>query len=395
MGVVCQSDPLHTSVSAENPSSQPSPPGRWRRRVLLPLPQGGTEVRVEFRRRKTIARRAAVLSGAFVAVLFLAGCADQRLPDETRSAVTPSAPLAAAAATAAPGFEASPEPTQAPLSIGNETGSSERPRGEEPTAILPPAASPEATPPPTTRAAAYVATPAPEVAAASAVTPSAVIPSAVTPSAVTPSAVTPSAVTPSAVTPSAVTPSAVTPSAVTPSAVTPSAVTPSAVTPSAVTPSAVTPSAVTPSAVTPSAVTPSAVTPSAVTPSAVTPSAVTPSAVTPSAVTPSAVTPSAVTPSAVTPSAVTPTPLAQLTRPEYAADVIEAFPDFGRRLGKDDIRPIYNPVFVSAGQSPMLDGDFVLGLELNGEAHAYPIRVLNGREIVNDVVGGVPVLATW
>ena len=108
-----------------------------------------------------------------------------------------------------------------------------------------------------------------------------------------------------------------------------------------------------------------------------------------------ALTPSAVTPPATPGPATTPTPLAQLTRPEYAGDVIEAFPDFGRRLGKDDIRPIYNPVFVSAGQSPMLDGNFVLGLELNGESHAYPIRVLNGREIVNDVVGGMPILATW
>ena len=84
-----------------------------------------------------------------------------------------------------------------------------------------------------------------------------------------------------------------------------------------------------------------------------------------------------------------------LVRPEYSADVIEAMPDFGRRLGKDDIRPIYEPVLVSVEESEMLDGDHVLGVEVNGEAHAYPIRVLNGREMVNDMVGGVPILATW
>ena len=43
----------------------------------------------------------------------------------------------------------------------------------------------------------------------------------------------------------------------------------------------------------------------------------------------------------------------------------------------------------------MLDNDFVLGFDINGEAHAYPIRLLNVREMVNDVVGGVAVLATW
>ena len=36
-----------------------------------------------------------------------------------------------------------------------------------------------------------------------------------------------------------------------------------------------------------------------------------------------------------------------------------------------------------------------MGLAINGEAKAYPVEVLNFREMVNDVVGGVPVLVTW
>ena len=32
---------------------------------------------------------------------------------------------------------------------------------------------------------------------------------------------------------------------------------------------------------------------------------------------------------------------------------------------------------------------------INGEAKAYAIGPLNGREMVNDTVGGTPVLVTW
>ncbi len=39
----------------------------------------------------------------------------------------------------------------------------------------------------------------------------------------------------------------------------------------------------------------------------------------------------------------------------------------------------------------------VLGIEINGEARAYPIKMLCGvkREVVNDELGGVPIAATW
>lgn len=39
--------------------------------------------------------------------------------------------------------------------------------------------------------------------------------------------------------------------------------------------------------------------------------------------------------------------------------------------------------------------DAVLGISLNGESSAYPIRLLNWHEIANDTVGGVPVAATY
>lgn len=39
--------------------------------------------------------------------------------------------------------------------------------------------------------------------------------------------------------------------------------------------------------------------------------------------------------------------------------------------------------------------DKVLGVAIKGEATAYPIRLLNWHEIVNDTVGGVPIAATY
>ena len=37
----------------------------------------------------------------------------------------------------------------------------------------------------------------------------------------------------------------------------------------------------------------------------------------------------------------------------------------------------------------------MIGLVINSEARAYPVTSLNRREMVNDVVGGTPVLVTW
>jgi hypothetical protein len=64
-------------------------------------------------------------------------------------------------------------------------------------------------------------------------------------------------------------------------------------------------------------------------------------------------------------------------------------------LRPDDILPIYDPEFVGADQAPYDNDELVIGLEINGEAKAYSIGVLNGREMVNDTVGGTPVLVTW
>ncbi len=43
----------------------------------------------------------------------------------------------------------------------------------------------------------------------------------------------------------------------------------------------------------------------------------------------------------------------------------------------------------------MRDDELVLAVEIGGDARAYPISILTHREMVNDTVGGVPVLVTW
>ncbi len=66
-------------------------------------------------------------------------------------------------------------------------------------------------------------------------------------------------------------------------------------------------------------------------------------------------------------------------------------------LGFDAIPAILDPVLVTASEAEAsMDRDEqVLGLSINGEHRAYSIRMLSRHEIVNDIVGGVPVAVTW
>ena len=66
-------------------------------------------------------------------------------------------------------------------------------------------------------------------------------------------------------------------------------------------------------------------------------------------------------------------------------------------LTKDSIPAIDDPVFLPAGEAdPLMNGkDVVIGLSINGEQKAYPTAFLSSHEIVNDVVGAVPVAVTW
>lgn len=63
---------------------------------------------------------------------------------------------------------------------------------------------------------------------------------------------------------------------------------------------------------------------------------------------------------------------------------------------KDGIPSIDDPKFVPLSEVENIAAtEPVIGLEVNGVARAYPLRVLTWHEIVNDVIGGVPVAATY
>jgi hypothetical protein len=63
--------------------------------------------------------------------------------------------------------------------------------------------------------------------------------------------------------------------------------------------------------------------------------------------------------------------------------------------GRDGIPSIDRPKFVSAQEAGLENGDLVLGLEISGDARAYPLDILVWHEIVNDNVGGEPVAVTY
>ena len=62
----------------------------------------------------------------------------------------------------------------------------------------------------------------------------------------------------------------------------------------------------------------------------------------------------------------------------------------------DGIPDLANPSMISAGEADYLAADErVFGVAINGEARAYPLRIVNAHEMVNDSVGGEPIALSW
>ena len=81
--------------------------------------------------------------------------------------------------------------------------------------------------------------------------------------------------------------------------------------------------------------------------------------------------------------------------PLQSSRVVEVDYDrFSQLLPRDAIAPIYEPRFSSAQDAALDPDDLVIGIKINGESRAYAIGRLSRREMVNDVVGGVPILVT-
>ena len=74
---------------------------------------------------------------------------------------------------------------------------------------------------------------------------------------------------------------------------------------------------------------------------------------------------------------------------DYSDDPIRTILPF------DAIPAITDPQFVSASAAKLEADAPVIGVTFNDESHAYSLYLLNGHEIVNDVVGGLNIATTW
>ena len=62
---------------------------------------------------------------------------------------------------------------------------------------------------------------------------------------------------------------------------------------------------------------------------------------------------------------------------------------------KDGIPALINPTLIAPSAAAYTDNELVFGIEINGDARAYPLRILNWHEMFNDVIGGVPVALAY
>jgi Protein of unknown function (DUF3179) len=64
---------------------------------------------------------------------------------------------------------------------------------------------------------------------------------------------------------------------------------------------------------------------------------------------------------------------------------------------RDAIPALDHPKFVSGRDADQFlrPKDRILGVSMSGVAKAYPVKILNWHEIVNDEVGGCEITVTW
>ena len=62
---------------------------------------------------------------------------------------------------------------------------------------------------------------------------------------------------------------------------------------------------------------------------------------------------------------------------------------------RDCIPSIDAPKYIAAEEAKLSDDDIVVTLSYEGEYRAYPTRILDHHEIVNDTIAGTPLAITW
>ncbi len=76
-----------------------------------------------------------------------------------------------------------------------------------------------------------------------------------------------------------------------------------------------------------------------------------------------------------------------------AAD--ELPPGVEQILPRGGIPAIFDPTFVTAEDADIPDSAWILGVEVDGEARAYSLNLLNHHEVVNDKIGERSFAAVW
>lgn len=68
-----------------------------------------------------------------------------------------------------------------------------------------------------------------------------------------------------------------------------------------------------------------------------------------------------------------------------------------RKVLPTALRAITDPKITTVDKARVADNDLVIGVEIDGQARAYPINQLTGpsREIINDELAGTAIAATW
>jgi hypothetical protein len=65
-------------------------------------------------------------------------------------------------------------------------------------------------------------------------------------------------------------------------------------------------------------------------------------------------------------------------------------------VAKDGIPALIDPPLLTPSEAGYLtDDELVFGVQINGDARAYPLRILDWHEMFNDVIGGVPVALAY
>ena len=63
---------------------------------------------------------------------------------------------------------------------------------------------------------------------------------------------------------------------------------------------------------------------------------------------------------------------------------------------KDGIPAILKPRLIRPHEARFLgESDAVIGVRIGDHTRAYPLKILNWHEVVNDTIGGVPVAVTF